>query len=42
MNIKFNAELQKLDDMNEVDQEEAEKMKMFLGTSEGSASQSFI
>ena len=29
---KFNAELMKLDDMQEVEDEDAEKMKMFLGS----------
>ena len=32
INIKFNAELNKLDDMQEVDDADAEKMKAFLGS----------
>ena len=33
-NTDFNAGLQDLDDMEEVEQEEAEKMRMFLGAME--------
>ena len=32
INSKFNAELTKLDDMQEIDDEDADKMKMFLSS----------